>query len=447
MKRYRLLLPLFILIALVATVLAVKPEPTQAAAQTGTITLFETGFEDPFSRRPPIPGVFDARDPDHLTPPGMSVYYADIIYTDKQDSYFKCTPVPQGRAVAAEAYRDLVDGCVADDGFAVDGRPEFVIACQPGQCANDDPRRIRNGDFAAQYFWFLRTGEGGYFTEVDVPANASVCTVTAHFQGTFFSAPTTQNTDTYFTILPYLHVSTEAPFRGGETLAYKQHYLVPPTFNVQPVPDVPNINTEAYPVFAEVKDGAGNVIDRNNWYDEYQELTMSWTPREGKQTVIFGARSAFPTNNNMYWDDLSVTCETSTGNTDLGITDAGIATPDPSTINPQDITNPTTEAETIALCGDIGAYTLPQDLFAIWNYDSGISFSELAARSVLIRSTPDTGVVRGSIGPLDELQVLRETTTPSGTWNCVFGLGRSGDTVFGWAAQTFNGERLLYLVP
>ncbi len=453
MKQFRLLLPLGVFPLIAIVLLTAQPVPSQAAqVQTETQVFFETGFEEPFSRTQPIPGPenYDARDPDHLTPPGMRVFYADEIYTDKQSSYFRCTPVPQGQRVAAEAYRNLVNGCVDDNGFAVDGRPEFVIACQPGQCANDDPRRIRSGDFAAQYFWFLRTGEGGYFTTINVPAGTQQCTVTAHFQGTYFSTPTTQNTDTYFTILPYLQASTGAPFRDGDTLAYKQHYLVPPTFDfVQPVPDVLNINTEAYPVFSEVIDASGRVVERNNWYDEYQELTLSWTPVAGTNYLIFGARSAFPTNNNMYWDDITVTCNVPTGDNDIASTEfmTPVATLDPTTIDPNEIINPSTEAETIALCGDIGTYTLPEGLFALWNYDPTIPFNELIARSVLIRSVPDTGTVRGEVGPLDELRVLRETQTASGTWNCVFGLGRSGETLYGWAAQVFNGERLLLLVP
>lgn len=247
-------------------------QPTQTQIEIQAATVFTEDFEAPFIRKrtedTPAGVLTTAQsDPDHTSPTNGFVWYEDENYYFKTPSYFKCGEVAPG-------FADILSGCVTDQ-FDENGRPEFVVACQPGRCANDDPSRIYEGDQAAQYFWFLRTGFGGYYFPVNVPQGAQACELSAQFQGTYFNTP--QSTDEYLTIMPSLQVRTAPPLRDGVDIAGEQFVNLP--------------------------------FEGNKWYDQYHELAIEFDAVPGEQFVILGARSNFPSNTNIYWDDVTLECD------------------------------------------------------------------------------------------------------------------------------------------
>lgn len=233
-----------------------EPLPT-GTPEPETVLVFNEGFEGTFTRKQPLRTGCVEDDPDHFVPADWEPWYEDCTYYFKTPPLFGCNNETQPYPI---------DGC--EGAATANGRPEYERAL-----TDEDANRVLSGRAAAQYFWFLRPGYGGYYRQVNIPQGAQSCTLEAYFQASMFRVP--QTNDDFYTIMPSLQVLSAPPLRDGTVIASEEFVSEP---------------------------------NENRWYDKYERLAISFEPQLSQVYIALGARNNFSSQGDMYWDDVSLTC-------------------------------------------------------------------------------------------------------------------------------------------
>lgn len=318
-------------------------------------------------------------DGSHVHPVGWREWYRDKNYDDtKSQAPFREGADPDQLPEWYPQGRNPPDLLL--------GRPEFTAA--RALSTADDQRRVFSGEYAAQFFCFFRTCEGGYYTRIVVPPNTERCKAAVQFQASVGTNTDLTNPDAYLTVFPTLEVRSAPPLRTGVT--YHQQ-----TF------------------WVTAADG------EEHFYDQWQRLEIEFDlPFDVEQVVfVVGAQANFPSQNDMYFDAASFRCMQSLSDVNL------LPTPTPR------VPNNAADA-----CRQRGVDVSDDDLILVLN--EGIQILNV------YQCPGASGELAGVLTQTDNPAVLRQYT-PNGTdrWVYIYTI-RSGEIIEGWVEQIENGVEL-----
>lgn len=324
-------------------------------------------------------------DGSHVHPVGWREWYQDKNYDDPKSPApfregFDPTPLPDWYPQGRNAPDLLL------------GRPEFTAARALSE--GDDARRVFSGGYAAQFFCFFRTCNGGYYTLVSIPAGVTRCRASVQFQASVGTNTDLSNPDTYLTVFPALQVRSAPPLREGTTYFER-------TFRVT------------------ADHGA------DHFYDQYQLLEGEFDLPAGVQQVVFavGAQANFPSQNDMYFDSASFRCQTQLVNPSI-----------PDDINALPTPTPRVPASTGTDCRNRGEDTMNNDL---------ILYMQPGIQVLNVHLCPDdASVIEGVLTQQDNPAVLRQyEDSADERWVYVYTI-RTGEIIEGWVKQTEAGVEL-----